>query len=240
MGKTSYKLAGDIYMAAVNAAGVLQGDFIKQGNLHPLTITVTKSDEDMVSTMRDTAGQVLESQTSIDGIAAEATLRQWGVDELAHVLSASVVTMAGEAGSVVASSGKVLKVPSVGEYTSVGKRNISNLVLSEDTDTDPTEYGNLIDFTYDPHLGFFTMVEGGGLTAGTDVRYAFDYAAESGKQLNIGKAENSYVAIQGSLVNLNTGEKMILDLYKVSISASGGTTLISDPSTNRGAQTHHT
>ena len=229
--KVSYKLAGDIYMAEVNSLGVLQGNYIKQGNMHPLEITVTKSDEDMSSALRDTAGQILESKTSIDTIEAAGTLRQWGVEELAQVLAASIETMTGEAGSVVAADGVVLVAPTAGEYVFVGKTNISNLVLSEDTDTDPATYENLVDFLYDEHLGLFTIIDGGAITAGDDVRYAYDYAAETGKQLNIGKIENSYVAVMGSLINLNTGDTMRLHLYMVSVSASGGTTLISDPDT---------
>jgi len=233
MGNRSYKLAGDIFMAPVDADGVLTGNYVKQGNLHPLTITVSTSQEDMKSAHRDTPGQILESIATIDTIEAEATLRQWSVDALAYALAATVESLSGTAGSVAAASGSTLTAPAVDGWVYVGHENITNLVLSEDTDTSPATYVAGEHYNVDAQLGMFSIIAGaaGGFATGDAVRYAYDYAAGTGKRINIGKTATNYVAIKGSLKNLNSGDVMSLELYKVQISASGSLTLISDPDT---------
>ncbi len=216
MGK-AMSLIGTLYMGLLDADKQLVGGFRKVGNAYPFSMQVATEQKSQISRLRESAGQNIDTKTSISGTTGSMTLREWDAKNLAWALSGEESELTGTGGTVAAESVVLVS----GEWVKLANRDVSAVVIA----------GSVLDTDYEVNaaLGLIRMIPGGNLTAGaTDVAYT--YAAESGYKVEIGTKTQIRVAILLDGENEYDGSAISGEFDSVVLASSAEINFISDPS----------
>lgn len=229
MSYKAYAGAGTVYMAPVDENGVKTGDFRQVGDAYPLSVQVQTEQIKKKSRMVERAGQVIAARSKIadDGITGSLTLHEWNAANLAWALSGTAVELTAAGDSV---SEEAVTAPAAGEYVQLGgatpRRNVSNVVVT--TSPSGTTYVADTDYKLDAKLGLITILAAGDITEEDSLLVSYDYAAESGYQVDVGSHVTLRVAILANLYDEYRGSYYTLELDSVVLNASQEINFISE------------
>ena len=215
---------GTIYMAPINSAGTLTGEYRRVGNAYPFSLRINKSQKKVVSRMHDTAGQTLHVKDQIDDITGTLTMRQWDARNLAYALSGTYTALSGTGGSVTDES---ITAEAAGEYVELANQEVSSVVVT--SDPAGTTYVETTDYIVDNELGLITITSGGSISENDSLLVDYDYAAKSGYKVDIGTSTILRVAIKANIQNEFSAEKWRVEFDSVVLTTSAEVNFISDP-----------
>nr|WP_321465161.1 hypothetical protein [uncultured Desulfobulbus sp.] len=225
MGYKAYAGQGTVYMAPIDADGNLLDDFRQVGNAYPLSVQVQTDQVKKKSRMVENAGQVIAARTKIadDGITGSLTLHEWNAANLAWALSGSAVELTAIGGTVASEN---ITAPAAGAYKALAHERVSNVVVKDATDA--TTYAAGSDYTVDSTLGLLTIVAGGNIAAEDTLHVGYDYAAQSGYQVDIGSNVTIRVAIKAHLYDEFRGSHYTMELDSVVLASNTEINFISE------------
>lgn len=223
MSLASFAGIGTIYMAPVNSAGVLQGDYKAVGNAYPLSLQVSTSQMKVISRMIESAGQPLHVKTELEDVVGSLTLRQWDAKNLAWALSGSAAAMSGTGGSV---TDEAVTAPAAGEFVKLANTDVSNVVVQDVTDT--TTYVEGTDYELKDKAGLITILAAGSISEDDVLHIDYDYAAESGYEVDVGSSTLIRVSIYGHLKNEFTDEEFLLEIDSAVLATDSEINFISE------------
>ena len=226
MSRTSKKYSGCLWGQRVTAAGVADGPVFKLGNVYPLTLQMSVNSYDLTSAQCDTAGQILESRSEIDVISGEMAIYQYGATEIGWAVGAKPVALTGTGGTTTPASATA---PAVGGWLETGKKNMTAFALTNAAGT--TTYVAGTDYLANLHLGVWTIIAGGAISAAAEVKWSCTTAAPTGYQLDVGSSLQTYVRLFGSLKDIKSGGLVEFSAPCAGISSKNGFTVISEPKT---------
>ena len=223
MGLTPFSGAADIFLAPVNMAGELQGDWFDPGNTVTMSLKSSGSPIYVKSRQKSTMNQVVGVKAGEKDQAGTIVFKGFDAKNLAHGLSGNAVPLTVTSGT---ETDKVITAPVPGYYVELGREDVSDVVVQDETDT--TTYVKGTDYNYNPALGLFTILTGGGISEDDTLHIDFAYAAQSGYQVNIGTEDQILMAIKGDVYNEFSGESWKLNLKVVSLVANSEIPFISE------------
>ena len=217
--RKSMSAIGTLYAGLLDSNKNLVGGYKRVGNAYPFSIQAATEQKGQISRLKESAGQMLDSKTTMteDGVKGSLVLRQWDAKNLAWALSGEAVALTGTGGTVSGESVTLI----ADEWVRLANKGVSSVVITGGTEG--------TDYEVNGPLGLVKMLSTGGLTAGANSA-AYSYAAETGYQVQIGSKSLIRVALLLDGENEYDGSEFYGEFDSVTMASSAEINLISDPS----------
>ncbi len=203
------QFSGDLFVDRLTSAGVAQG-LMKWGNAIKLEIKPNAETKDLVSKMRDTAGQVLDSVTKQKPADFSLVVNQVDKDVLAMALMGDAVARVG-AGAAVTDEAAVAKLD---KYISLAHRDVS---LVEVTDQADSAYTVDVDYEIIGRTGMIKCLSTGSIVADEALKVDYTWAAESGYKISGATQPTIKALIMLDGKNDVNGKTCILDVFEAQL-----------------------
>lgn len=173
---------GTIYMALLDSNKQIVGGFFEVGIAYPFSMQVASTQKSQKSRKKETAGQLMDTITRLDGATGSLTLKQWDPETLAMALSGKVVEMTAIGGTVSSQAVTLIE----GAWVRLPHRNVENVTFATGVEG--------VDYEVREAVGLVKLLKTDVLTAGA-TSAAYSYAAESGYKVEIGTETKTRVAV---------------------------------------------
>jgi hypothetical protein len=211
---------GKVYFDRFDASGNPTGERFL-GNTPRFEIETSDDTVEKFSSATADAPRMKEAHIR-RGVNVNMDVDEFDVENVALALAGSAGELAVTADSVV---DEVVSVVETGRFYPLAQREVSNVVVQDDTDT--TTYVAGTDYDVDAVTGRLYIIPGGGISAGDDLHVDYDYATISLPKVSGGSATN----IEGRLRFIGdptTGPKYEAEFWRVTIRPDGVMGLIGD------------
>ncbi len=209
--------AGNVYLD-LKVSGAQTG-FVGPINATKFAVSPGSAESlDRISFMRDTFGQALDSVV-FPGVASLSIETD---DAAAEILQYALL---GTLTDVTASSGSVLvgapedATARFDRWVKLANRNISSLVLKDDTDT--TTYVNGTDYTADTTAGMFKVLSTGSIGDGDTLHASYAFGALSARQIIAATQTEVRALVRLDGKNLANQKKVEVVCYEAVLVPSG-------------------
>jgi len=169
----SFLGAGDLYFDRLTAAGVSQGAKL-EGACSKFALNPESEIKEQTGKGRTNYGQVVAAATLPGKTNISLTLNQLDAQNLAVAFLGDVAAGSQASGSI--DVGSPVAVTAIADrYVEIGKEQLSNVVVKDDTDT--TTYVEGTDYVLNARLGMIKALSTGAITGGDVLHISGDYAA---------------------------------------------------------------
>ena len=211
---------GKVYFDRFTSAGASTGERYL-GDVS--AFSVTTNDEKISHYSSSSAAAPLLKEALIRRTAEFAlTLHEYTKENLALVLMGEESALAQASDSVV---DEVVTVVETGRFYKLAFRQVSTVVVQDDTDT--TTYTAGTDYDVDAVTGRLYIIPGGGIAALDVLHVDYDYAADTSDVVQGGKTSVIEGAIR-FIPDPSTGPSWEVEVWKVSITPDGELGLIGE------------
>jgi hypothetical protein len=168
----SFLGAGDLYFDRLTSAGVSQGAWL-EGAAGKFALNPESELKEQTGKGRSNYGQVISSATLPGKTNISLILNQLDAKNLAVAFLGDVVDGQQASGSIDA--GSPIAVDAIHDrYVEIGKEQLSNVVVKDETDTTTYEEGT--DYIIHARLGMIKVLSAGSIANGDTVHISGDYA----------------------------------------------------------------
>lgn len=214
---SGFLCSGNVRVAHVDADGLPIGNYI--GIVNAVKLALNKPAPDLkkrVSKQNESFGETLDQVEFPKGTEVSLSTDDTGDAEiLAWALGG---TKAGFTQASAIGTTKTIAKITMGQWSDVGSRRISNMLVKDSTDT--TIYGVNVDYLLDAKAGFIKFI-GTILADDAEIHLIFDEAALTGETVSVGTRQAIQVRIDGDMRNIATGEQVRVVIPKAKLSAAG-------------------
>lgn len=210
--------SGNVRVAYVDSTGALTGNYLAINNAVKLALNKPAPDlKQRVSKQNDNFGEALdqvefpkptECSLSVDD-TGDAEVLAWSLGG-----TKAGYTQASATASPITVAGITL-----GQWSDIGKRKLSNVVVKDSTDTSTYTAGT--DYLLDAKAGFIMPLASGGIDDASDLHLTADVPALTGDVVSVGTRQSISVRIDGDMRNLATGEQYHIVVPRAKLSAAG-------------------
>lgn len=215
---------GNLYIAPVNDAGTLTGNWEFLGEAYPMSLQLSKEVTSFMGRTKATYNKQIGSKEKPSTATGSLRLNEYSAKHVAKALSALISTRAVSSSTL---SAKAVTVGDYGEYVDIGTEDLSSVVVQDATDT--TTYVLDTDYSLDAVLGLIAPIDGGSIAEDATLHISATGAANTDTRLTIGGAGTTQkYAIKGALVDEFEGTDVKLYLRKVLLTTNAEVILVSD------------
>lgn len=210
--------SGNVRIAYVDATGALTGNYIGVNNAVKLALNKPAPDlKQRVSKQNENFGEALDQVEFPKPTECSLSVDDTGDAEvLAWALGG---TKAGFTQASGTASAITVSAVTLGQWSDIGKRKLSNVVVKDSTDT--TTYAAGTDYMLDAAAGFILPLSSGSIADASELHLTADVAGLTGEAVSVGTRQSISVRIDGDMRNLATGEQIHVVIPRAKLSASG-------------------
>lgn len=210
--------SGNVRVGYVDSTGALTGNYIGVVNAVKLGLEKPESEQKQrISKQNDSFGEALDQVEFPQPTACTLSVDDVGDAEvLAWALGG---TKAGFTQAAATAATMTITVSNHGQWSSVGVRKLSTVVVKDSTDT--TTYVAGTDYILDATAGFIQPLASGAIGDGDELHVTYDAAALTGQTVSVGTRQSIQVRIEGDMKNLATDESYHVVVPKAKLTASG-------------------
>lgn len=217
-------IAGNVYID-VREDGDLTGE---QGpfNATDLSITNAKTKtQERKSYMRDDYGTTLDSIVIIDGSSSVSmTFDEGSPAMLSLAMMGDATTESAQAGT--AADEEV--IARLGKWSKLAHRDVSDVVVKEDKESNPTTYVNGTDYTLDATAGMIKALATGAIGDGDTLIVDYDYGVLASNKISGGQYSVIRAKIRVDGTNLSDQKHVEVIIPEAVLTPSGEISFIGD------------